>query len=551
MRHIPFIIFISFLFIFLSVRAQDEYRFSDWQFGDAQTILTLHQWEKEGWLKSKLLATPQGYAKAIYILDEPALRHHAHGICPTSSPEVGSRLRYTHYPSGYLIPYGLLFKLGLKDTFFLKMLSVVFSVGALILMYALLSKITSPTVASIAVIFYSLTTAFLGYADSLANQPWDDLLRFASMLFVVLGQRRIFLVWAWIIQFVLSLSSYDSVIFVYLWLILWDFLQQRRFRWRLYLMFALAPLCGRILQLLQNAWYLGFSAALTDIKDIFLQKSVFDKGLASGLILSFKTTVETLHNLYHPTVIILLMLILYGSYSLFVKKGKDIRGLPSYGLLLTLFLCGIGFILILPEGAKMKYEMRQMAPFMSVLVGGFTVSFFREIKPRTQPVYLALAGIVLVAFGWNFIRLDRKPMYHNHIIKDHPDIVLAQGIRTLATKYDAIIFSIEGFQSYWDPNYQPGHPQIQPVTEYFTGLKPILTFIQPAISARDLLYMLKNSRYKFSPVLVAYNRQYIEEVVSILYKEGVLKDNPSAPYIIAGRYVLVLNDGLKWGRAEE
>lgn len=551
MRHIPFIIVIVFLFIFLSVRAYAEYRWSDWQFGDAQTILTLHQWEKEGWLKSKLLATPQGYAKAIYILDEPALRHHAHGICPTSSPKVGSRLRYTHYPSGYLIPYGVLFKIGLKDTFSLKMLSIFFSIGALILMYALLSKITSVAVASTAVFFYSLTAAFLGYADSLANQPFDDLLRFASMFLIVIGQRRMFLVLAWVIQFILSLSSYDSVIFVYLWIVLWDFLQQRKFRWRLYLIFALAPLCARILQLLQNSWYLGFPAALTDIKDIFLQKSILSGGLGSGLILFSSTTIELLRNLYQPFGIIVLVFVLYASYLWFIRKGKDITGLPSLGLLLVLFLCSIGFILVLPEGAKMKYEMRQMVPFVSVLVGGFTVSFFREIKSRNRPVYLGLAGVVLLAFGWNFIRLDRKPMYHNQIIKDHPDIVLARAIKSLPAEYDAIIFSIGGFQSYWDPNYQPGHPQIQPVTEYFAGVKPILCFTSPDTSARDLLYMLKNSRYKFSPFLVSYNWQDIEKVISALQKKGALSTKTDMPYIIADRYVLVLNDGLKWDRAEE
>ena len=35
--------------LFLTTRALDEDRWSDWGFGDAQTMLSLHQWEQEGW----------------------------------------------------------------------------------------------------------------------------------------------------------------------------------------------------------------------------------------------------------------------------------------------------------------------------------------------------------------------------------------------------------------------------------------------------------------------------------------------------------------------
>jgi hypothetical protein len=138
---------------FLLFRACDEYRWSDWGPGDAQTMLSLRQWQKDGWRAHKLLFIPQGYASSVRMLDEPPLRHHAHGVSPGTSPRVGPRLWYTHYPSGYLIPYALLFGAGVEQIFPLRALSVIFSLGALILMYVLFSKITCPAVAFPAVLF--------------------------------------------------------------------------------------------------------------------------------------------------------------------------------------------------------------------------------------------------------------------------------------------------------------------------------------------------------------------------------------------------------------
>jgi hypothetical protein len=213
--HIALGVFLVGLLLFLSVRASDQYRWSDWGFGDAQTMLSLRQWEEGGWLANDFLFVPQGYAKVVTLLDDLPLRHHAHGTCPGSSPRVGPRLRYTHYPAGYLIPYAVFFRLGLDNLFGARMLSILFSVCGLTLMYVLFSKLTSPAVAFLAVFFYGLSPVFLGYADALANQPLDDLLRFAFMLAVVLStragsarQRKWWAVSAWGLQFMLSLWGF-------------------------------------------------------------------------------------------------------------------------------------------------------------------------------------------------------------------------------------------------------------------------------------------------------------------------------------------------------
>src|SRR3990172_12688862 len=115
--HVALGIFLTLLLVFLSVRASDEYRWSDWGFGDAQSMLSLRQWEEGGWFSNYFLFIPQGYAEVIKFFDDPNLRQHAHGTCPGSSPRVGPRLWYTHYPAGYLVPYAILFRIGLDDIF--------------------------------------------------------------------------------------------------------------------------------------------------------------------------------------------------------------------------------------------------------------------------------------------------------------------------------------------------------------------------------------------------------------------------------------------------
>src|SRR3989339_571146 len=130
-----FIILVFCLLVSLVTVASNRYHWSRWDFGDAQTMLTLRHWHEGGWLQNYLLFIPQGYAKVIRILDEPALRPHAHGISPNSSPNVGPRLWYTHFPSGYLVPYAFLYELGLKSIFFMRAFSIFLSLAALVFMY--------------------------------------------------------------------------------------------------------------------------------------------------------------------------------------------------------------------------------------------------------------------------------------------------------------------------------------------------------------------------------------------------------------------------------
>jgi len=567
--HLALALFLLCLLVFLSVRAADQYRWSDWGFGDAQTMLSLRQWEEGGWIHNHLLFKPQGYAPVIDLLDDPELRQHAHGTCPGSSPRVGPRLLYTHYPAGYLVPYALLFKVGLDGLFAVRMLSILFSLGALALMYVMFAKITSPRVSFVAVLFYGLTPAFLGYADSLANQPIDDFLRFGFMLAVVLSTRadtellrKRWAIAAWLIQFALSLVSFDSVFFLYLWLIGWDVIERRGFRWRTYLLYGMAPTFAHGLQFLQNVWYLGWSDAVIDIKDAFLLKYGADQGYnyGQGRLAVMATSLKILFdNLFKPSALLAIVLAAYGVHRIVLNRTG--RELPSLKLLAVLFLSGLSFVLVLPHAARMAYEARQMLPAVALLMAGFSWSapmlFKRALHPGeaaegappSPNLWIAapylLVALVLIMVSWFRLAFsDRTPVYELGPKKD--EMQFAQVLAQLKTLYAPVYFDIGAFTLYWDPNYIPGYPQILPLTEYYAGSSPILCFRDLEKAAQDLVSLVRKSKVRFSPVLVASDPRLFENLYPLLHREGILRDIPPNASLAMGRYAVDLTDYIAW-----
>jgi hypothetical protein len=69
----------------------------------------------------------------------------------------------------------------------------------------------------------------------------------------------------------------------------------------------------------------------------------------------------------------------------------------------------------------------------------------------------------------------------------------------------------------------PGYPQIHPILEYYIGSKPILCFDNPVDLLTDLRYMLKNSKDKFSPVLVAASPVELDKMFIVLQNEGIIE----------------------------
>jgi len=286
-------------------------------------------------------------------------------------------------------------------------------------------------------------------------------------------EQRRWTIAAWVLEFLLSLTSFDSVFFVYAWLIGWDLLEKRGFRWRTYLLFALAPVTAHGLQFLQNVWYLGWTDAVIDIKDAFLLKHGADTGYNVGqgrLGVILASVAIVFQNLMNPGWLLFLLLGLFLFYRRYLGgRGGD---LPSGALLAVLFLCGLAFVLILPHAARMPYEARQMAPFAGLIVSGFSWSFLDTFRaslhgrrepaegeappaaPRFAAGYLVLSAVLLVVFWFSFALQGRGSVYD--ITRIMPEVRFAEALRTMPTKHEAVFFDIGGFQTFWDPVYVPG-----------------------------------------------------------------------------------------------
>jgi hypothetical protein len=570
--HLACAALILVLFIYLGVRASDEDRWSDWGFGDAQTLLSLKQWNENGWAANYFLFIPQGYAKVIQIFDDQQLRHHAHGDCPGSSPRIAPRLWYTHYPAGYLVPYAAMFATGLQTKFAAQMLSIVFSLLALMLMYATFARITGPAVSFFATLFYAVSRPFLNYADTLANQPLDDLLRFGFMLAVVLStrsesdkSRRRWMIAAWVLEFALSLSSFDSVFFLFVWLVGWDLLERRGFRWKIWFIYGMAPVTAHGLQFLQNVWYLGFNDAVIDIKDAFILKNGGDAGYNKGvnrLTVIVGTFWIVFKGIIYNLKLLWAMLIAYLGYILFLKDRND-KTLPSAGLLLLLFFSGLSFMLILPHAARMPYEARQMLPLVSLIVAGLTVATIKTvislirgetpvaaiIRKKGSALFVIVAIITLLLTAKECVTVDRTPIYPPQL-KYMPDFKLAKILgEGLKSVYEPVIFDIDGFQLFWGEfDYVPGYPQIMPLTEFYAGSRPILCFRTAESLAMDLIYLLNKSPYRFSPIITSTNRGLVYMVLSIMEKNGALNGTEAKIYNVMDNYLVVdLSESVRWG----
>jgi hypothetical protein len=111
-----------------------------------------------------------------------------------------------------------------------------------------------------------------------------------------------------------------------------------------------------------------------------------------------------------------------------------------------------------------------------------------------------------------------------------------------------VYFSLDGFRLFWDPKYVPGYPQIMPITEFYTGSRPVLCFDTAEALARDLAYLVRTSPQGFSPVLVTSDRDLAERVRVALNRQGLLNDSQPNLYDVMGKSVIDMTNILKWGR---
>jgi hypothetical protein len=520
--HLPFVLLVVVLGVYLGIKTFPEEGWSGWKEGSAQTMLTLEHWDRDGIFEHRLLFIPIGYSSAARHIDDPGLRHHARGI--VTGKLIGNRLYYTHYPPGYLLPFAALKKAGANERSSFRLLSLAVSLGALVLMYAFLNRISTPSIAFFGALYYGASTMFLDFADSLANQPIDDLLRFAILFLSISGLRaeerlkKRYTAFIWALFFILAASSYDSVIFVFLWLVGLDYVQWLKDKgkqkkpvpvkkWALY---ALAPVVSFALQQVQNLWYLGWSDLVLDLKGVFLYRVASGGGggalrhlTAVFTALDLSTGISSWYSV--PAIVVV------GAALVYLRKHIFYRW-PELSFFVLLLVAGLAYSMVFSRTSDLDYQGRQLSPALALLVGSGLVLFLRTaISPRALfnrkggPVRAALFGLlfislVVLVFGQARRTAEYVNDWPNHAVD--PVSLNAYKALNAMTANDAVIFSVDALSN-------KRYPQAAPTFEYYAG-KMVLSFQDPEDMMRDLKTLKGLSTEPFDVIIFTPQFETIE-----------------------------------------
>ncbi|MCR4283772.1 MAG: hypothetical protein NUV64_00435 [Parcubacteria group bacterium] len=564
-KHFLFIILIAVLAIYLGYMATLENTWDGWAFGSAQTLLSSEHWLKDGFIFNKFLFLPMGYSKVVKYLDEPELRHLARGLHEGQAILIDQRSHYTHYPPGYLLPYATLMKIGFSERYWFRFLSLFFSFTALVFMYWFFNLISNRIVAFFAVSYYAVSTMFLGFADSLANQPIDDFLRFSIMLLSLFAVKardntekyRLYNIFIWIIYFILAISSYDSTFFIFIWLVGLDLVMTKKILWKRWLIFVLAPIAAFTLQFLQNWWYLGYPDVWLDAKGIFFKRSLvgpgnnfFEKHIRSMLSpLAYITGLRV--RVILPIIAIVIVII-----SIFIKKIVDNRqNLFNLKLLAVLALAGASYPFIFTTPGYFDYSGRQFAPFIGLMIG---LSIFLLIKTLSKEnsgksfsfnkwniKFIITFFLLSIFVGFIFfIQLRRTygyvfnrnidSSYKQFIYRVDYDIIDFYRILRSLSSNDSIIFYI----THKEGEYFTSNPIS--IREYYAeGL--ILDSLKYEDVINNYLLLKQYSEEFFDSIIVSTEREPLEKILKALSMDV---DGISEIKLIKSRYVMVIKEKL-------
>jgi len=523
--HVPFVLLVVVLGVYLGLKTFPEEGWSGWKEGSAQTMLTLEHWDRDGILEHRLLFIPIGYSKTARLIDEPDLRHHARGI--VTGKLIGNRLYYTHYPPGYLLPFAALKLAGVDERSSFRLLALGMSLGALVLAYAFLNRVSTPSIAFFGALYYGASTMFLDFADSLANQPIDDLLRFAILFLSISGLRageglkKRYTVFIWALFFILAASSYDSVIFVFLWLVGLDYVQWLKDKgkqkkpvpikkWAFY---GLAPVAAFAIQQVQNLWYLGWNDLVLDLKGVFLYRvaSGAGKGVLSHFTavftaLDLATGISSWYSV--PAIAAVIVSLVYLRKHIFYRW-------PELSFFVLLLVAGSAYSMVFSRTSDLDYQGRQLSPALALLVGSGVVLFLRTaVSPRALfnrkggPARTILFAVLFIALAVMLFGQARRTVGY---VKDWPNHAVDQASLNAykalnnMTANDAVIFSV-------DANSNKRYPQAAPTFEYYAG-KMVLSFQNPEDMMRDLKTLKALSPEPFDIIVFTPQFETIEAML--------------------------------------
>lgn len=508
-KHSAIIILIFIIGAYLVIKAVPENSWDGWGFGSAQTLLSARQWAKEGILKNYFLSIPQGYSKTVRYFDDPELRQHANGLA--TGGLIGKRLYYTHYPSGYVLPIALLMKLGVEQRFWFRFLEIFFSLVSLIILYWIFFMISNRLIAFLGVLYYGISILFLSYADSIVNQPLDELLRFAIIFLSVIvlkNQKEYFNFLIWILYFILAFSSYDSTFFIFAWLVGLDLIVLRKIEWRKWLFWATAPILAFALQILQNTLYLGWHDMLLDFFGAFKAEIVGSR--KNFLISHFNRLTDPFDWFFGVKWYFGILVSIIGiAAAKFIKKYSE-DTLDIKFLYLGFFAFLFNFLFF---PSLFFFQARIVSVFGSLLIGILTVLTVKMLIKKNIKLNFKILFLIILTLTLSLwlIQVKRTYVY----IKNWPNNVwpaesinFDKKIKNLVSG-DKVIFQMLGLDRKVAGSDR--YPMAASEDEYYI-ISPILGFTNTNDLIHDFQYLKKRSEFPFSAIIITDLKTTMAEI---------------------------------------
>lgn len=561
--NLPFVILIVILFGYLVVRGLPENRWNGWKCCSTQVLLTARFWARDGFLNHYILQINQGYGKTVRFFDEPGLQHHAHGT--VAGNLLGAqKLYYTHYPSFYIIPIALLMKLGVNSLFVFKLLAIIASLFGLIFFYAFAKLISNKAVALIATLYFAVSPIFTGYADILEYLPLEDMLRFLiiflSILFLIRLKLKKFdyyktcLGTIWISYFLLSLTSYNSTVFIFIWLLgltlicLWHAPINGKKLVFIFLtiLWASAPILGFGMQLIQNAAYFGWRNVWLDIYGTFIS-------VGNNANLDFLTRIEGIirplfsmtgiYNFYTlltplgiakikqaflphsiPLVYVLLLLVIPIIVAIVKIRKLKSSSWPSLSIMLLLIAAPLSQTLFLPLTGYRDWMSRLFAPFVGIIIGSITYNSFLIFKEYNLN-FIKKFLIVLVFVFVMLLFIIQITLSYTQVVApsnsplSDSDITFSRYVKNIDSGEKAIFMINKRDISIDKKQLEIRKVYISPFN-YFTDYMnwayffdaPLLNFIKTDDLVKDLLFLRKRAEFPFTAIITSDNKSLINEV---------------------------------------
>lgn len=356
------------------VRATNEYRWSGWAPGDAQTMAAAQHFADEGFIDNGFLTYYHpGYIGSIY-----------------TGEEVYSFLDgyYTHSPPFYALVNGLIFKAG-GEHYECQAFSIFLSFLALIFFYTFACYLFKRPVALISTFVIGLSVVFLEHMDGLSPQTYDVFLVSATMALFVAAQRdkritsnkrlkSFALVGVWLLVFLQACNSFEYIPFLQIFIIGYYILSKAKpFPYKNLALFMIAPVAAFSLHFAQVVWARdGIINAWKDILDVLTYRTVGQGGgaLPSGL---FPTSLLGVIDRYFSQafgigIAALLILFLFVRYLESYENPKQMlkfeRSFSPSNVLLWLGLCFLAWRIAVAKSLEIYHPAHAFA-FVGLLFG--------------------------------------------------------------------------------------------------------------------------------------------------------------------------------------